>query len=820
MRLTLRTLLAYMDDMLDPEDQEELGRKIEASPFATELIHRSRDAVRRLRLSAPDPLPADADDLHGSDSYLDPNTAAEYLDSTLPPDEVGEFERHCLEAGPNADMLLAEAVSCHHILTLVLGEPAEVDADLRQRMYGIVAHSEPAVQRTDGAHREPRPEPAEPSHGSLLRRPPVDPDEAAVPDYILEAARVRRRKRNQLIALMVVSASLAGLVVFFMWPQGEPELPPAVAQGRMGNVGDLDNGVAESGDQTADAGPPKVDQDAQQAAIDAGGEPPPFNADAATSPPPAAAEPDLPATGDLALDLPLPADSGGGTPAAPPEGLVPGGTTAPPAVPISPATDAALGAPNATNTDAGGAATMTPSGGLLADAGTSPIPTPGADALPATGAEAAGADATAAPAAPSDAGPGATAPEGPTAADAAADFAGGSASRADTTAAPPRQAGVYLGLNNDLLLRYSPALGQWVRLAPRSALAGGDRLLVLPNFVTLAGIGADVNAILGGGSEVIVAAPAAGTADSGLEIVYGRVVLNSGLNGNRIAVTVGDQTRVFKLAPSSTLAVEVARSFVRGSDPATEPAPMTVTWYLRSGKAEWNDGSSDLTAEGAATWATLDGVDQPPQALKDLPAWIDGDPISNVEAGARDAIAASLPPGEPVNLALLELTSPAGLGRRTEVRSLAARSGAYVGEFEPLVKALSDPAERARRKEQVETLRAAIARSPDAVEKIHDAIELQLGQQSADDLTEMLLGYSAADVGTTKDEVKQGVLVRLIDWLNNEQLAYRVLASYNLNEITGTSYLGGYRPEHAQRQREREMRFYWDRLEKGELMPR
>src|SRR5262245_44371045 len=108
MRLTLRTLLAYMDDILDPADQEELGRKIEASAFATELIHRSRDAVRRLRLSAPDILADDSGDLHGADHNLDPNTAAEYLDNTLSPDGVAEFERSCLEAGPHADMLLAE----------------------------------------------------------------------------------------------------------------------------------------------------------------------------------------------------------------------------------------------------------------------------------------------------------------------------------------------------------------------------------------------------------------------------------------------------------------------------------------------------------------------------------------------------------------------------------------------------------------------------------------------------------------------------------------------------------------------------------------
>src|SRR5439155_15138992 len=138
MRLTLRTLLAYLDDTLEPAQAKLIGQKVAESDTAQELIARLKEVTRRRRITTPT--------ASGPGAKVDPNTIAEYLDNELSPDQLAEVEQLALAS----DVHLAEIAACHQILTLVLGEPALVPPSAYKRMYKVVKPPE-----SDHAHRPP-----------------------------------------------------------------------------------------------------------------------------------------------------------------------------------------------------------------------------------------------------------------------------------------------------------------------------------------------------------------------------------------------------------------------------------------------------------------------------------------------------------------------------------------------------------------------------------------------------------------------------------------------------------------------------------------
>ncbi len=126
MRLTLRTLLAYLDDTLTPAETKQIGQKVAESDTAQELIARIKQVTRRRRLASPP--------VAGPGAKWDANLVALYLDNGLSPEEVADVEKQCLES----DTHLAEVAGVHQILTLAQGEQALVPPTAMQRMYGLV----------------------------------------------------------------------------------------------------------------------------------------------------------------------------------------------------------------------------------------------------------------------------------------------------------------------------------------------------------------------------------------------------------------------------------------------------------------------------------------------------------------------------------------------------------------------------------------------------------------------------------------------------------------------------------------------------------
>lgn len=116
MRLTLRTLLAYLDGILPAAAREELAVQVASTPIAETLVKRIRRTVSRPGIPAPRPAARGLAD--------DANSVAEYLDNTLPVERLGEFEKICLES----DMHLAEVAACHEMLAEAARDPGVISA--------------------------------------------------------------------------------------------------------------------------------------------------------------------------------------------------------------------------------------------------------------------------------------------------------------------------------------------------------------------------------------------------------------------------------------------------------------------------------------------------------------------------------------------------------------------------------------------------------------------------------------------------------------------------------------------------------------------
>jgi hypothetical protein len=772
-----------MDEILEPADREELAKKVESSEFAHDLIHRTKDTMRRLRLSAPQVV--------GTGIGLDPNTVAEYLDNVLPPDSVADFERICLES----DVHLAEVASAHHVLTMVLGEPAEVDPAARQRMYSLPAEAEQRKHlRIEPAHSASAPVQ---EYAAVTPPPHVFPPAAiapaaaagftqpahdTVPDYLRASAWTRHGT--------LLAACAAVLLLAISW------ILYTSINGWVGSLSEVavatNSGVANNIHPPAEP-PLEPPATPAQATVDSTSEPTLPAAEAAadpTGPVPSMAAPprmQLPALGS-ATPPPQVEEPVASTPAE----------SQPPVVAVD---ESAYGYRNAPAETTGAAQPTAPIASIA------PSPTDLASSVPAPPAIASSAPAASNVEAASTA---AAIPSEP-----ASDIASTGAELETATPAEPVELGTYLDGKN-VLLRFDSQAGAWFRMTPRAALHPGDKLLALPAFFPKLTLSSGLHVKLVGGTMVTLGPVAASANAPAVNVDYGKVVIvNTANDDSNLKLTLGGETADVRLGRNATLAVEVVPKYVPGTDPRNSPSPIVADIFTRDGDVVWGtaDGSSKIAAP--AQWKIDGGVPSEVSANVTFPDWIDQEPVEqrSEQLFGAPAVEAALDPTRPVEDQLLELYTSS---RRREVKSLVARSSVYAGLFVPFVEALRDSDQKSAWKMHIDTLRSAMSLGPASAEKIYQTLVDQRGKAAADDLYQMLCGYNAQQIGD-KQAFPNGLGTLLVDWMENDSLDYRVLAVQDMSEITGMKLMPN--PAGATTERARGIRLWRQRLKSGEIAP-
>jgi hypothetical protein len=750
MRLTLRTMLAFLDDILKPADAEDLRRKIDDSEFAKGLVHRIRASTHRGRLGAPT--------LDGKGMGLDPNTVAEYLDNVLPPERVPELEKICLES----DVHLAEAASCHQILALVLGEAASVPPELRDRCYRIGspdttrvaarADTSDSVEPLDGSGTLAAPPVATgDAHAATLEEPAPPPGPGDVPAAMPLTTRKRTVVPDYLRAgkgtpwkpMLITLAIVFALVVTFLLALGpldhthpiakllglraEPEL---VAEGTSASPIDTDG--PETGAATGAASGGSGEGESDDNPSDSGSSPP---AEFVEDVPPAGS-PAAEADGDSASEQ---AAEGGA------EGMTEGSGNDVPAEP---------GTPEFPPTEAMPAT----------DAGT------GAEAQPSE------AEATE---------PAADDPEAPPA-----------------TPAPPVDVGFVKDLGQHFLLRRDRASGNWFRLPGRAKLSSGDDLAVLPTYRP--------EIVLQPGVQVVCVGPTRARplppgdqGEPGLALLHGRAFASTaGVAGARLRLDLaGYQATVTLTEPDSEIAVDVARYLPAGGDPIGDGTTRVVHVFATVGDVQWQDQDGSMATIRAGQVRIVAGDRSETLTASGYPPWMVREELEPIELLASRDLEPTVTTDRPAILALNEQAED----RKSEIRSLAARSLAFLGSFEALVAEFKNEQQRAFWAIEFDALRDGLTYGRTSATNVRATLETYHGDK-AQELYQMLCGYDP-------QQLVQGADGQLVDWLSDGALIARVLAYENLRRITGKTHY--YQPWATEARRKSSVQDWLKELNEG-----
>ena len=774
MRLTVRTLLAWLDNVLPADEQKQMGDKVLGSAAAQQLVDRIRRVVERPTISAPR--------VDGKGLAADANSVAEYLDNTLESEKLEAFERICVES----DMHLAEVAACHNLLAAASADPAVsalLDAPGRKRLLAAMQHRS-AVLFAEAERREAVANArdlqaalrtAAPEHDDTVL---FDKSRHAVPLPSTDGATTTPGKEPlRRTALGAWAAALTALTLLLvlggllgqsiMSSRGRKiaarQEPPAVATTAVEAIEEPAAAIAEQ----AAAQPEPVEPAVEPVAKEASAEPP-------AVPQEAIAEPAVEPAGEPGVE------------SAPPVAAVVEATPAVEATPVLATAPIAPAPPPVTESP------RVAFGDALAIAAT-PTPVAAIPPVPVT--------ATPALTSPFDAPAGATPP----------------------AAAAPQPVVGFVGTDG-LLLHKVAAAGQqaWVPFTPGAAIGLREDLIAPfgghPD-VNIRG----VRIRLLPGTRATVSLDPDGTPR--LEIAFGRAVARASSGDARLAITAGGLAGTIMAGLTEPVAISVELERFAGTDPASQPARVRAGVVAASGGMQWRQAAGPegmlagiapegmLEARTAINWDSFRPGNAALERLPSLPEWIaSAPPADRLEKAAHEALAAKVAAVAPLDRALRELAAD----RRVENRILAVSTLALLGEFEELVELLCADAPgrklEGRQWLQLEatTVPLALARGELAAGKLREAFENRGPHGKAEVLDAMARGFSNEDLAAGADRA-------LVAALDDEDLVVRRYASkclYDIVQPSATDRLR-YRPDGMPDLRREGVNWWQGQLEKG-----
>jgi len=300
----------------------------------------------------------------------------------------------------------------------------------------------------------------------------------------------------------------------------------------------------------------------------------------------------------------------------------------------------------------------------------------------------------------------------------------------------------------------------------------------------------------------------AGKDPPGIDVQFGRILARAEKTGGAaLRVKVGDRSWLCRFAdPDSVVAIEVVRTEASG-DPETQPGPLIADVYVTSGSVVWQGGSAGREVELKAP-VRLTLLDRPvePVVLQQVPRWVSGETFSALDQRAAAVLERGVVLGRSAMLTLRELTGY----RQREVRWLATRGLSLVEDYEPLLAALEDIDQVRFWSDYLDELRAAIFRSPQGAAKVRTTMEQHYGPQGAA-LYEMFWRYRP-------ETLRPEDVNRLVDFLGNDSLPFRILSFWNLKSLYDNRTLY-YRPEDPPARRQAAVQ-KWRELLKASPTPR